>query len=105
MYLADGYFADSFADADDIVTFGDVNGVFAIRLFQLDFLDTDAYYTVYFQLASDGSILHNDLVVVGADFDRIGFCLFYGMRCLNRLLRTCNKRGTNVSADQQDYGK
>ena len=38
MYLADGYFADSFADADDIVTFGDVNGVFAIRLFQLDSL-------------------------------------------------------------------
>ena len=86
MYLADGYFADSFADADDIVTFGDVNGVFAIRLFQLDFL-------------------HNHLVVVGADFDRIGFCLLYGMRCLNRLLRTCNKRKTNVSADQQDYGK
>ena len=79
MYLADGYFADSFADADDIVTFGDVNGVFAIRLFQLDFLDTDAYHAVYFQLASDGSVLHNHLVVVGADFDRIGFCLLYGI--------------------------
>ena len=106
--LADCYFANSFADADDVVTFGDVDSIFAVRLFQFYFFDADTYYAVYFQLAADWSIFNNDLVVVGADFDGVGFCylyLFYGMRSSDRLLCIDSERVTSIGADQQDYGK
>ena len=69
--LADGHFTDRVADADDVVTLGKVHRIFAGGLLHRYLFHPDAYHAVDFELATGRSILDDDLVIIGADLNRI----------------------------------
>ena len=74
--LADGHFTDRVADADDVVTLGKVHRIFAGGLLHRYLFHPDAYHAVDFELATGRSILDDDLVIIGADLNRIRFFVF-----------------------------
>ena len=79
--LADGHFTDRVADADDVVTLGKVHRIFAGGLLHRYLFHPDAYHAVDFELATGRSILDDDLVIIGADLNRIRFFVFGVFAC------------------------
>ena len=69
--LTDGHLADRLADADDIVSFGNIHCIFAGGLLHRYFFHPDTYHAVDFEFAADRSVFNNDLVVVGTDLYRV----------------------------------